>query len=60
MFTTFKVLFFIFTTTKETFSKISFSLSGKDSYALVIYIYIINQHLNKKIKSNQKIKKLKN
>ena len=39
MFTTFMVPLFIFTTTKETFSKIFSSLSGKDSYTLVLYIY---------------------
>ena len=39
IFTTFLVLLFIFTTTKRTFSKISYSLSGK-RLLYVRYLYI--------------------
>ena len=39
MFTTFMVSLFIFTTTKETFSKIHFSLSDKKLVCPCYYIY---------------------
>ena len=61
MFTTFIVPLFIFTTTKETFSKISYSLSGKRLLCpCYIYIYIINYYFFfKKKKTKKKTKKIK-
>ena len=47
MFTTFMASFFIFTTTKDTFSKISYSLSGKIFFMPLLFIYIKNHYLNK-------------
>ena len=58
MFTTFMVPLFIFTTTKETFSKISSSLSDKRLLCLCYYIYnkLLFEKKIKKLKKNKKIK----
>ena len=56
IFTTFLVSLFLFTTIKETFSKLHFLLSGKKLlYHCSIYIY--KKYLNKKYKKKKKKEK---